>query len=276
MLPQLERDYYEPFLGGGSTFFHLSRSEIRPFRSFLGDSNLQLMKVYSAIKLDPEGVIDAVTSMAAAYKAATDKRAFYEREREFFNDGLPKCDPARFIFLNATCWNGLWRTNSSGRFNVPYGAPRGDDVMPTPTTIRNVSAALQSAELRTSSWRNVINTAGSGDFVFLDPPYFSDIAQNGTKYGAESWGETEHLDLAQALLRLHDKGSRFLLTNSGEVQMEMMYRDLGLSVHRVLVARAISSKPDERKPVGELVVTNPDVRRSQVPGLAELELLALD
>ena len=147
--------------------------------------------------------------------------------------------------------------------------------MPAPASIRNVSAALQSAELRTSSWRNVINTAGPGDFVFLDPPYFSDIAQNGTKYGAESWGETEHLNLAEALLRLHEKGSRFLLTNSGETQMEMMYRDLGLAVRRVLVARAISSKTDERKPVGELVVTNPDARPTKAAGLAELELLAL-
>jgi DNA adenine methylase len=214
--------------------------------------------------------------MAAAYKAARDKRAFYETQRDSFNDSLPKCDPAKFIFLNATCWNGLWRTNSSKKFNVPFGAPKTDDVMPSPDSLSNASAALQHADLRAASWKNVISTAGTGDFVFLDPPYFSDIAQNGTKYGAEEWGFEQHRELAEALLPLHSKGARFILTNSGELEMEAMYKELGLTVQRVLVARAINSKTDERKPVGELVVTNPTETRSVSFGKAELDLLALD
>lgn len=276
LIPRFQGSYYEPFLGGGSIFFHLTRTEMRPFRSFLGDVNLQLIKTYTAVRNDPDSVIEGVKCLAAAYQAAKDKRSFYDAQRLSFNDSLPKCDPSKFIFLNATCWNGLWRTNASKKFNVPFGAPKSDDVMPSEETIRNAAAALQSADLRTASWRNVIHTAGSGDFVFMDPPYFSDLSQNGTKYGAEEWGFNQHLELAQALLVLHRRGAQFILTNSAEPEMESMYRELGLNVRRVMVARAISSKVDERRPVGELVVTNPTETKISSMGQAELDLLALD
>ena len=276
LIPHFSGSYYEPFLGGGSVFFHLSRSEVRPFRAFLGDDNLQLIRTYTAVRNEVEQVIDGVASLQAAYKTAKDKRSFYEIQRESFNDSLPKCDPAKFIFLNATCWNGLWRVNGSKKFNVPYGQPKSEDVMPSEDVLRNASAALRSADLRTSSWQNVVNTAGRGDFVFLDPPYFSDLEQNGTKYGSEEWNFEKHLSLAEYLLRLHSRGAMFILTNSGEPEMEMMYRDLGLDVRRVMVTRAINSKGDQRAPVSELVVTNPANNRISSRGKAELELLLMD
>jgi DNA adenine methylase len=256
------------------------RSEVRPFEAWLGDQNLQLVRAYNEIRNSPDNVIEDVRVMQAAYAQARDKRRFYDEVRESFNDGLPKSNTAKLIFLNSTCWNGLWRTNSSGRFNVPFGAPKTDDVMPSATEIRSVSAALQNARVRASSWECLVSSAGNGDFVFLDPPYYSDSLQKASpKYGAEVFGYSAHKRLAEMLLTLQRRGAMFILTNSGEPEMVALYRELGLNVREVMVPRAINSKGDERQPVGEVIVTNAEPGYSPVtsPGvLLDLEMLRND
>lgn len=277
LIPRFDGQYFEPFLGGGSVFFHLVRSEARPFRAWLGDQNLQLVRAYNDIRNSLEEVLEDVRVVQAAYSEARDKRRFYEEVRESFNDALPKSNTARFIFLNATCWNGLWRTNSNGTFNVPFGSPKSDDVMPTEDELRNVSAALQHARVRASSWENLVASAGSGDFVFLDPPYYSDSLQKGSpKYGASVFGYSAHKRLAEVLLLLQQRGALFILTNSGEPEMVALYRELGLSVREVMVPRAINSKADERQPVGEVIVSNAIPRSNPLmsPGvLLDLEMI---
>jgi len=277
LIPRFDGQYFEPFLGGGSVFFHLVRSEARPFRAWLGDQNLQLVRAYNDIRNSLEEVLEDVRVVQAAYSEARDKRRFYEEVRESFNDALPKSNTARFIFLNATCWNGLWRTNSNGTFNVPFGSPKSDDVMPTEDELRNVSAALQHARVRASSWENLVASAGSGDFVYLDPPYYSDSLQKGSpKYGASVFGYSAHKRLAEVLLLLQQRGALFILTNSGEPEMVALYRELGLSVREVMVPRAINSKADERQPVGEVIVSNAIPRSNPLmsPGvLLDLEMI---
>lgn len=277
VIPRFDGQYFEPFLGGGSVFFHLVRGEARPFRAWLGDQNLQLVRAYNDIRNSLEEVLEDVRIIQAAYSEARDKRRFYEEVRESFNDGLPKSNTARFIFLNATCWNGLWRTNSNGTFNVPFGSPKSDDVMPTEDELRNVSAALQHARVRASSWENLVASAGIGDFVFLDPPYYSDSLQKGSpKYGASVFGYPAHKRLAEVLLLLQQRGALFILTNSGEPEMVALYRELGLSVREVMVPRAINSKADERQPVGEVIVSNAQPRSTPLmsPGvLLDLEMI---
>lgn len=277
LLPRFRGQYFEPFLGGGSIFFHLVRTETRPFEAWLGDNNLQLVRAYNDIRNSPHEVIDSVNTIAAAYREAIDKRRFYEEVRQSFNDALPKSNTARFIFLNASCWNGLWRTNAKGRFNVPYGAPKSDQPMPTAEEILCVSAALQNARIRSSSWENLVSAAGEGDFVFLDPPYFSDsLSRAQPKYGSVIFGYREHAKLAETLMRLHERGVLFLLTNSGEPEMVALYRELGLTVREVMVPRAISSKVDERQAVGEVIVTNTTgrtFRNSSAAVLLDLEIL---
>jgi len=277
LIPRFDGQYFEPFLGGGSVFFHLVRGEARPFRAWLGDQNLQLVRAYNDIRNSLEEVLEDVRIIQAAYSEARDKRRFYEEVRESFNDGLPKSNTARFIFLNATCWNGLWRTNSNGTFNVPFGSPKSDDVMPTEDELRNVSAALQHARVRASSWENLVASAGIGDFVFLDPPYYSDSLQKGSpKYGASVFGYPAHKRLAEVLLLLQQRGALFILTNSGEPEMVALYRELGLSVREVMVPRAINSKADERQPVGEVIVSNAQPRSTPLmsPGvLLDLEMI---
>ena len=256
-IPKFSGQYIEPFLGGGSVFFHLARTEMRPFEAWLGDLNLQLVKTYLKIKNDPERVIDGLASVGAGYAAASDKRRFYESVRDRFNDSLPKVRPEEFIFLNSTCWNGLWRTNSKGRFNVPFGSPKSVDILPTPYEIRATSAALQSARIRATSWETLLGSASPGDFVFLDPPYFSDHKRRAqAKYGVETFSLSAHERLADTAAALDRRGVQFVLTNSAEPELVSMYRSKGLHVHEVRVPRAISSKIDERQAVGEVIVSN--------------------
>ena len=277
LLPRFDGQYFEPFLGGGSVFFHLIRSETRPFQAWLGDQNLQLVRAYNDIRNSLDEVLEDVRVIQAAYSEARDKRRFYEDVRESFNDGLPKSNTAKFIFLNATCWNGLWRTNSNGTFNVPFGSPKSDDVMPSEGELRNVSAALQHARVRASSWENLVASAGSGDFVFMDPPYYSDSLQKGSpKYGTSVFGYSTHKRLGEMLLLLQQRGALFILTNSGEPEMVTLYRELGLSVRQVMVPRVINSKAYERQPVGEVVVSNASPQNTPLisPGvLLDLEMI---
>ncbi len=273
-IPKFSGQYIEPFLGGGSVFFYLARTEMRPFEAWLGDQNLQLVKTYLSIRNSPDEVIDALGSMGAAYKAASDKRRFFEAVRNRFNDSLPNVRPEEFIFLNSTCWNGLWRTNAKGRFNVPFGAPKNDDVLPTPVEIRAASAALQSARIRATSWETLLGSASAGDFVFLDPPYFSDHKRGAqAKYGVETFSLGAHERLAETVVSLKRRGVQFVLTNSAEPELVSMYRSKGLVVHQVQVPRAISSKIDERQPVGELIVTNATQEDGSGPPLTNAGVL---
>lgn len=256
-LPKFEGDYYEPFLGGGSVFFHLVRREQRPFRAWLGDKNLQLLRTYREIRDNPDEVSGRVNELRVSFHSSNDKRRFYEDVRTNFNSKLPRSNASEFIFLNATCWNGLWRTNRSGKFNVPYGLPRETDIMPTDTDLLSVAASLQPANLRACPWQNLVASASSGDFVFLDPPYFSDTFQrNSSKYGSDVWNYDRHRELALHLVSLNERGVLYTLTNSAEPEMCELYASLGLPMTTVQVPRAINSKMDARQAVGELIVSN--------------------
>lgn len=255
LLPPVAGTYYEPFLGSGAVFFHLQRVHGRPLEAVLGDSNLQLIQTFDAVRADPEKVYDALTRLQTEYSAAEDKSVFFYRIRDAYNEELPATDPAKFIFLNRTCWNGLYRVNQLGRFNVPYGRPKRERVIPELEELKNAGAALIRAKLRASSWENTIAKAKPGDFVFLDPPYYSDIEREDRKYRARSFTLSNHERLAERLRNLADRGIDFILTNSAERVMLDLYASHNLSVSIVDMPRSISTKVKERVSAPELVVT---------------------
>ena len=255
LLPPVAGTYYEPFLGSGAVFFHLQRVQGRPLEAVLGDSNLQLIQAFDAVRADPSKVYDALGVLQDEYSAAADKAAFFYRIRDSYNEELPATDPAKFVFLNRTCWNGLYRVNQLGRFNVPYGRPKRDRVIPELEELKNAGAALIRAKLRASSWENTIAKAKSGDFVFLDPPYYSDIEREDRKYRARSFTLANHERLAERLRNLADRGIDFILTNSAEPVMVDLYASHELSVRTVDMPRSISTKVKERFAAPELVVT---------------------
>src|SRR5436305_4534672 len=255
LLPPVAGTYYEPFLGSGAVFFHLQRVHGRPLEAVLGDSNLQLVQTFDAVRAEPSKVYNALGVLQDEYSAADDKAKFFYRMRDAYNAELPATDSAKFIFLNRTCWNGLYRVNQLGRFNVPYGRPKRERVIPELEELKNAGAALIRAKLRASSWENTIAKAKPGDFVFLDPPYYSDIERDDRKYRARIFTLANHERLAERLRNLADRGIDFILTNSAEPVMLDLYASHNLSVRIVDMPRSISTKVKERVAAPELVVT---------------------
>jgi DNA adenine methylase len=254
VVPAFTGKYLEPFLGGGSVFFYIMRTQPRPCPAVLGDTSRELIGTFSAIKENARGVHDSLVALQAGFDAATDKSDYYTSMRKLFNAQRPKVDASLFIFINRTCWNGLYRTNRDGVFNVPYGNPKSDRVIPRLEDLLDVQAALQQTELRNTSWENTLACTDRGDFVFLDPPYFSDC-KGDQKYSRRRFTEKDHSHLADGVAGLAERGISFVLTNSGEDEMEDLYRSRGLDVRRIKVPRYISSKTDERIAAMELLVT---------------------
>ena len=270
-LPKLRARYIEPFLGSGAVFFHYTRLESRPFTALLADINLQLITTYQAIKRDPNRVAESLTALVAGYTGTSDKTEFYLEQRRIFNLTIPRVDPGRFVFINRTCWNGLYRVNRDGKFNVPHGASKGDIYFPRLDDFYTVHAALANTKLRATTWENTIGQAVSGDFIYADPPYFSECGQSGkTKYSRTMFTKESHFALADALLDVSKRGVDFLLCNSAEIEIVDYYKKLGFDVAPVEVPRFINSKPDLRVAADEVIVRPPE------KGIKDRQMLLLD
>ncbi len=249
--------FIEPFLGSAAVFFHVCRRAGRPVPARLGDANGPLIECYLQVQEDPESVWDTLQSLAAGFRAAEDKRGFYERARDHYNRALPRIDGGHFIFLNRTCWNGLYRVNHRGEFNVPIGKVAESKILrfPLREDLVNAAVALSSARLRATSWENTITLAERDDFVFLDPPYYSDHLKDDIKYSAKGFGPDDHVKLADHLARLASEGIDFVLTNSAEPEMVDLYRSRGFHAAVVGIPRSINSNVLARGAVKELIVT---------------------
>lgn len=253
LLPSFSGRYFEPFAGGLSIYFHYVRDSLTPFQAIIGDVNLRLVRTYTEIKKDPSGVVERLAILRAGYDAATDKSAFYYDVRETHNSRSPKSDAARFIFLMAAGWNGVFRLNNRGQFNVPHGSPRSLK-LPSIEQLHATSTVFQTADIRATSWESTIHSAQPGDFVFLDPPY--GVASRKDLYGRkDAFGWSDQLKLAAALGDLQRRGVNFLLTNSAEPQLVDAYQRQGLNVRVIEAQRSIAASADSRGSEKELIVT---------------------
>lgn len=258
VIPPFEGRYFEPFLGSAAMFFHVQRRLGRPVESVLGDVNAQLIRVYVEVKQRPEEVAGELGVLQAQFGAAENASELYYEVRRRYNAALPAPSAADFIFINRTGWNGLYRVNRKGQYNVPFGRPKTATVVPGAEELLNASAALVRARLRATSWENCVSQARPGDFIFLDPPYFSEIGKEHVKYKVRMFDLSEHERLARRLEDFARRGIDFLLTNSGEQEMIDLYCDHGLTVNVFEMPRTISSKTEERgNRVPEILISPP-------------------
>ena len=253
-LPREMRVYAEPFCGGGALFFALAeerKNHRRTFeRAILADRNEELVVTYNAIKSDVDGVVEALRPYVY------DRDLFYETRKKEPKTLSDVQRAARLIFLNRTCFNGLWRVNSKGEFNVPFGRYKNPTICDEPT-LRAASAALADATIMHADFGDVTRDLGGGDrvdFVYFDPPYapVSDTA-DFTAYAAGGFGFAEQERLARELAALRDRGVMAMLSNADTPEMRALYSEF--EVHIVAAPRAINSDATKRGAAAELLVT---------------------
>ncbi|HTM20039.1 MAG TPA: DNA adenine methylase, partial [Kofleriaceae bacterium] len=246
--PGTYRRYFEPFVGGGALFFRLV-----PDDAVLCDRNVDLINTYRCIAWNVEAVIKRL----AAHKAKHGEAHYYQ-VRERFNQREGKQSDveraAACIYLNKTCYNGLWRVNASGEFNVPIGRYTDPPICDA-ERLRAAAPVLQRADLRAGHYADAVDGARSRDLVYFDPPYHpvSDTA-NFTSYTADCFGEDDQRALAEVTRLLDARGCAVMVSNSDTPFIRALYRDYRIT--RVSCARAINTNAASRGAVHEVIVSN--------------------
>jgi len=249
-LPQRMGTFYEPFVGGGAVFLALAAHRPRPFRrAVLADRNRELIDLWTAVQQEVEAVVLALAELA---RYPLDASTYYSI-RELDPSSMSRTQAAaRLLYLNRTCYNGLYRVNRSGKFNVPYGRYRRPRILDA-ENLRAVSRALEHARLEHADFESVVARARRSSVIYFDPPYapVSSTARF-TSYDAQPFGEAEQARLASVFRALRRRGVYALLSNSRVPATEKLYRNLPQDV--VPARRAINSRADRRGPVEELLV----------------------
>ena len=251
-LPRLiDGAYFEPFLGSGAVFFHLRAAGRLHGPVVLSDANGPLVETWRAVQSRVGDVVEALAAHRAAH--ARDPRGHYYAVRAA-EPREPAARAARFIYLNKTCYNGLWRVNRAGRFNVPMGRYRRPPILDE-ENLRAAAEALRGVEVLHEPYAPVLRRARRGDAAYLDPPYHPlSRTANFTSYTAERFGEEDQEALADLCAVLAGRGVRFLLSNHDVPMLRSLYRERGLLMTSVPARRAINSNPRARGDVGELLV----------------------
>lgn len=264
LFPQEMARYHEPFLGGGAVFFYLA--PLRQAPSLLSDLNEELILFYRVLRDDTDALLDALRDLAEEYWQLDEEaqKAMYYRWRQAdrepdFQAWSPLRRAVRFYFLNKTGYNGLYRLNQRGWFNVPWGRHKKPAIY-APRVLRDAAAILRAFARRLDAvpFEEALDRTQPGDFVYLDPPYVPlSPTANFTTYTREGFGPEDQVRLAQWCRELDRRGVRFLLSNSDTPQVREWYASFRMM--QVQARRSINSKARLRGPVPELVVWNYEV-----------------
>lgn len=243
--------YHEPFVGGGALFFELVRTgRIRKVgkRAYLSDNNERLIAAYQAVRQDVEQVILELMRHAERHS-----EEHYYTTRDQVPDDLYE-RAARIIYLNKTCYNGLFRENSKGIFNVPFGRYKNPAICDE-VNLRAAAQALQCADVSVRSFESVVQRAKPGDLVYFDPPYDPlSKTSSFTAYDRGGFGRGEQKRLADVARALHANEVKFILSNSMTNFVRSLYKDFTLDL--VHATRMVNSKSDRRGKVEEVLVRN--------------------
>jgi DNA adenine methylase len=250
--PRSIERYFEPFVGGGAVFFHLKSNRRLSGPVFLFDKNEELVNAYRTVRDNVDGLIEAL----AVHQARHSKEHYYEtrnldRQEIEMSRALRA---ARTIYLNKTCYNGLYRVNTKGWFNVPIGSYSNPQIL-YEDVLRKAGEALRDASIEVRDFREIVNLAQPGDFFYFDPPYdpLSKTA-SFTGYTSGDFQETDQRDLAEVFRQLHSKGCRCMLSNSSTPFVHELYQ--GFTIKTVQARRAVNSNGNGRGNVEEVVVLN--------------------
>ena len=247
--------YFEPFLGSAALYFAVS-----PRKGRLNDLNSALIDTYKVVRDDVESLIIELTKVQSEYYGLANidfKREYYlDRRAEFNTISMPSSTrkSALFIFLNKTGFNGMYRENKSGQYNIPFGK-HNNPLICDAINLRTVSSDLHEIDLTSTSYKEAIKNAKSGDLVYLDPPYYPLTGTSKfTEYQAGGFTVDDQVELSGIFRELNTKGCYVVMSNSSCKEVRQLYSDFSIS--EIDVARAINSKVGKRGKVKELVIKN--------------------
>src|SRR3989338_3663586 len=238
--------YFEPFVGGGAVFF-----DLLPQKAFLSDLNNELVITYNVIKNDVENLI----SLLKKHKI---NKEYFLKIRAQNPKNLSDLNIAsRFIYLNRTCFNGMYRVNSNGGFNVPFGKYT-NPLICDESNLRKVAKALKNIEIKRQDYKEVLKNAKKGDFVYFDPPYYPvSKTASFTSYTSEVFLDKEQTELRDTFAELYKRGCFIMLSNSDTSFISKIYSEIkDTRITKVQAGRAINSKGDGRGKITEVLVTN--------------------
>lgn len=246
-IPSSYGTYYEPFLGGGALFFAL-----KPQVAELSDVNKKLINAYNCIAYRLQQTVKHLQTFDC------NEICFY-KQRELIN--LENLHPdirdpeaaARFIYLNKTCFNGLWRENSLGKFNTPYGGDRKISLIDAETLLSCSLLFVNNITLRVESFENINLRAKKNDLIYFDPPYIPLVKESFVDYTSQGFGINEQIKLRDLAKQLKKRGCHVIISNSDTSQTRELYQ--GFTIETVQARRSINNVGTGRGRVGELIIT---------------------
>ncbi|MGX4806948.1 DNA adenine methylase [Bradyrhizobium guangdongense] len=242
LFPEKFDTYFEPFLGSAAIFFGLN-----PSCAVLSDRNLALVECYNAIKADHRRVERHLAAHAASHSA----RYYYQVRAQTYR--TPSTRAAAFLYLNRVCWNGLYRVNQRGEFNVPLGTKT--TVLLDTDNFSETANRLAAATIAATDFEQTIEAAKSSDFIFADPPYTVKHNNNGfIKYNEALFEWADQLRLKEALERASKRGAHFMLTNADHSSIRKLYQ--GMRIRKVRRFSVLSGDASFRGETSEVVITN--------------------
>ena len=245
LMPPSYNNYIEPFLGGGALLL-----ELNPKEAYVNDINSKLIDMYIQVREDVEGVIDYLTYLDNMHETVADPKQYYYDVRAIFNKVHMKSveQAARFIYLNKHCFNGLYRENSKGEFNVPFNGKLTGGSFDV-EQLREVSKQIHDVMFLNGDFEDCVYYADKGDLVFLDPPYDNSF----TDYTSAGFERDQQIRVAKKFKELSDKGCYCMLTNHDTPLIRDLYKDYNIRV--IDVRRSINRNGNDRKGK-EVIITN--------------------
>lgn len=252
--PKEFANYHEPFLGGGAVFFELySKGLLNDKKIFLADINAELINAYHVVKNNPNQLISALN----AYKKQHNQAFYYQTRALDRSESFKKLTTiqkaARFIYLNKTCFNGLYRVNKKGQFNTPMGRYKNPNIADI-TTILSASEALQKATISNQPFAEIISHTHQNDLIYLDPPYYPlNATSSFTAYNEDDFLDKQQQELFHLFEKLHRKKCFVVQSNSDTKFIHDLY--IKYQQHKVLMAnRHINSQVNKRQKITELLI----------------------